>query len=290
MVGASEMLWSERAPLPVVAHIGIQGLAGYLIPAFILLCGVLLWSMPIAWFYYSLLSILLALASWITSNLGGFFIGMLIDVVGGALAFAWTTDADYGSSGWLRGNPRIGLHSWALGVTSRLRERAAPQSEGHGGFPGFSLLAWANLRYWLGQDENFCRRLSTTTETIVTSSVTADGGEIVRTRPLPPPDRRSHSFPGLSWAARNLTRPFLADFRHNRGQTARSKKTPRRMPKISKETSSLHFAPGQRLFVRLSQAPRKERPPAERADHVRGGQLPPAALGRARPRRIHRDR
>ncbi len=125
MAGASEMLVSERAPLPVVTHIGIQGLAGYLIPAFILLCGVLLWSMPMAWFYYSLLSILLALTSWITSNLGGFFIGMLIDVVGGSLAFAWTTDADYESSGWLRGNPRTGLPSWALDVISRLKDRAA---------------------------------------------------------------------------------------------------------------------------------------------------------------------
>lgn len=121
IVAASEMLVSERDPLPVVTHIGIQGLAGYLIPTFILLCGVLLWSIPNAWIYYSLLAILLGLGSWITSNLGGFFIGMLIDVIGGALAFAWTTDADYGSSGWLRGKPPGGLPSWALEVISRLR-------------------------------------------------------------------------------------------------------------------------------------------------------------------------
>jgi hypothetical protein len=152
--------------------------------------------MPIAWFYYSLLSILLALASWITSNLGGFFIGMLIDVVGGSLAFAWTTDADYRSSGWLRGNPRIGLPSWALGVISRLKERAAPQSEGRGGLPGFSWLAWANLRYWLGHGENFCRR--------------------------------------GSWAPRNLIRQFLADFGRNPGRTARSKKEFPRIPKIGR--------------------------------------------------------
>jgi hypothetical protein len=132
IVGASEMLVSERDPLPVVTHIGTQGLAGYLIPTFILVCGVLLWSIPDAWIYYSLFAILLGLGSWITSNLGGFFIGMLIDVIGGALAFAWTTDADYGSSGWLRGKPPSGLPSWALDVISRLKERSAPQSEGHG--------------------------------------------------------------------------------------------------------------------------------------------------------------
>jgi hypothetical protein len=126
------MLVSEQAPLPVVTHIGIQGLAGYLIPTFMLLCGVLLWLIPIAWLYHSRLAILLALGSWITSNLGGFFIGMLIGVIGGALAFAWTTDADYGPSGWLHNKPRLGLPSWALDVISRLKERAAPQSEGRG--------------------------------------------------------------------------------------------------------------------------------------------------------------
>jgi Family of unknown function (DUF6114) len=152
IVGASELLASEQAPLPVVTHIGIQGLGGYLIPGFItvseqaplpvvtsigiqgpggyliprfmLICGLLLWLTPIARGFHSLLAISLALGSWITSNLGGFFIGMLIGVVGGALAFAWTTDADYRSPGRLRGRPWIGLRSWALDVTFRLKERA----------------------------------------------------------------------------------------------------------------------------------------------------------------------
>lgn len=104
---------SERAPFQVVTHIGVTGLAGYLIPTFILLCGVMLWFVPIAWIYYSILSIVLALASWITSNLGGYFIGMLIDIVGGALAFAWTTDADDAPSRWISGELHIGLPSWA---------------------------------------------------------------------------------------------------------------------------------------------------------------------------------
>jgi uncharacterized protein DUF6114 len=39
--------------------------------------------------FYSLLSVLLALSTWITSNLGGFFVGMLLGVLGGSLAFAW---------------------------------------------------------------------------------------------------------------------------------------------------------------------------------------------------------
>jgi len=125
IVGASEILVSEQAPLPVVTHIGVQGLAGYLIPTFMLLCGLLLWFSPITWIYHSLLAILLALGSWITSNLGGFFIGMLTGVVGGSLAFAWTTDAEYASPGWLTGKPQLALPAKPLDVLIRLKERMA---------------------------------------------------------------------------------------------------------------------------------------------------------------------
>ena len=128
ILGASEILVSEQAPLPVVTHIGVQGLAGYLIPTFMLLCGLLLWFSPITWIYHSLLAILLALGSWITSNLGGFFIGMLTGVVGGSLAFAWTTDAEYASPGWLTGKPRLALPAKPLDVLVRLKERMASAS------------------------------------------------------------------------------------------------------------------------------------------------------------------
>lgn len=105
MIGASEMLLSEQDLLSGVPHIGIQGLAGYLIPAHLLLMGVLLWLNPIDRIIYSLIAIFLALWSWTTSNLGGFFIGMLLGMVGGALAFAWTTDAKHGLGAG--GNDRV---------------------------------------------------------------------------------------------------------------------------------------------------------------------------------------
>jgi len=96
VLGAAEILVSEHAPLPVVIHIGLQGLAGYLIPAILLLIGLLLWFNPVQRTFYSLLAVVLALGSWITSNLGGFFVGMLLGVVGGSLAFAWTSSGDPG--------------------------------------------------------------------------------------------------------------------------------------------------------------------------------------------------
>ena len=105
--GAGEILSSEQGPFQIVIHIGIQGLAGYLIPVTMLLCGVLLWFNPAQRAFYSLLSIVLALGSWITSNLGGFFIGMMLGIVGGALAIAWAADSDAQPLRWYRGNPQI---------------------------------------------------------------------------------------------------------------------------------------------------------------------------------------
>jgi hypothetical protein len=87
-----EILATVWAPLPVILHVGLQGLAGYLVPIVILLCGVLLWFSPEQRVFYSVLSVLLSLVSWVTSNLGGFFIGILLGLVGGSLAFAWSPD------------------------------------------------------------------------------------------------------------------------------------------------------------------------------------------------------
>lgn len=88
--GGAEILLSVRAPLPVILHIGPQGLAGYLVPLILLICGVLLLAHPPQRLFYAVVSILLALASWLTSNLGGFLVGMLLALVGGCLAFAWS--------------------------------------------------------------------------------------------------------------------------------------------------------------------------------------------------------
>jgi hypothetical protein len=89
IVGGAEVLLSERAPLPLIIHIGAQGLAGYFIPLVSVLAGMLVLFNPEQRTFYSLLAIVLALGSWITSNLGGFFVGMILGVIGGSLAFAW---------------------------------------------------------------------------------------------------------------------------------------------------------------------------------------------------------
>jgi hypothetical protein len=91
-LGGAEILLTEKASLKVVLHIGMQGLAGYLLPTVMLLCGLLILFSPAQRLFYSLLGILLSLGTWLTSNLGGFFVGLLLGAVGSCLTFGWLPD------------------------------------------------------------------------------------------------------------------------------------------------------------------------------------------------------
>ena len=90
---AGAEILTVQAPLPVVVRVGMQGLTGYLVPMIMVLCGVLLLVNPAQRLFYSLVAAVLALASWVTSNLGGFVVGLLLGLVGSALAFAWSPTA-----------------------------------------------------------------------------------------------------------------------------------------------------------------------------------------------------
>ncbi len=77
----------------LVVYIGIGGVFGLLIGALLIACGLLLWFSPAHHTFYAIAGVLLAVLSFITSNLGGFFLGMLLGITGGSLAFGWTPAA-----------------------------------------------------------------------------------------------------------------------------------------------------------------------------------------------------
>jgi hypothetical protein len=89
ILAGAEIFATERAPLPVVLHVGLQGIAGYAIPIVLVLLGILLWVNPAQRLFYSIVAAALVLASWLTSNLGGFLLGLLLGIIGCALAFGW---------------------------------------------------------------------------------------------------------------------------------------------------------------------------------------------------------
>ncbi|MFI7636737.1 DUF6114 domain-containing protein [Nonomuraea sp. NPDC049400] len=79
--------WATSS-LPVVVRAGSAG-ATYLLGLVLALLGVLLWAQPAHRVFYGLVATLLALASFVYSNLGGFGLGLLLGLVGGALGTAW---------------------------------------------------------------------------------------------------------------------------------------------------------------------------------------------------------
>ncbi|MET7288347.1 DUF6114 domain-containing protein [Streptomyces sp. NPDC005573] len=93
-LGGGEILLTEKASLKVVMHIGMQGLAGYLLPGLMVLLGLLILFSPAQRLFYSLTGILFSLGTWITSNLGGFFVGLLLGAVGSCLTFGWLPDQE----------------------------------------------------------------------------------------------------------------------------------------------------------------------------------------------------
>jgi hypothetical protein len=79
-----------RGQIKLVIYVGIGGIFGILIGALLIACALALWFNHTNKTFYSIAGVLLSILSFIGTNLGGFFIGMLLGIVGGSLAFAWT--------------------------------------------------------------------------------------------------------------------------------------------------------------------------------------------------------
>ncbi|MET8975040.1 DUF6114 domain-containing protein [Streptomyces sp. NPDC004539] len=92
--GGAEILVTMKAPLPVILHIGMQGLAGYLLPSLMILCGLLILFNPAQRLFYSITAVLLSLGTWVTSNIGGFMVGLLCGLIGSSMAFGWLPDQE----------------------------------------------------------------------------------------------------------------------------------------------------------------------------------------------------
>jgi hypothetical protein len=75
--------------IKLVIYIGIGGVFGVLIGFLLIAAGIMLWVNPVHRVFYGIAGVILGIVSFPTSNLGGFFIGMLLAVIGGSLAFAW---------------------------------------------------------------------------------------------------------------------------------------------------------------------------------------------------------
>jgi hypothetical protein len=83
-----------QGQVKVVIYIGIGGVFGVLIGGLLVACGLLIWFHPAQRTFYAVAGALLAVLSFVATNLGGFFAGMLLGVTGASLSFGWTPAAD----------------------------------------------------------------------------------------------------------------------------------------------------------------------------------------------------
>ena len=116
----------------VVNYIGIGGVFGVLIGGLLVACGLLIWFHPVQRVFYAIAGVLLAVASFVATNLGGFFVGMLLGVTGASLSFGWTPGPGR-LAGQHRPRPRrAGPPSEGLGLvldTGPAAERAAERAD-----------------------------------------------------------------------------------------------------------------------------------------------------------------
>ncbi|MGS2618754.1 DUF6114 domain-containing protein [Micromonospora sp. LZ34] len=73
---------------------GPTGFLSWLIPAILVTCGLLMWFKPQHRVLYAVVAAVTALFSLIGVNLGGFFIGLILGIVGSALGYAWVLAPD----------------------------------------------------------------------------------------------------------------------------------------------------------------------------------------------------
>jgi len=90
MLAGVEILASGNLSLEnIQIKVGLTGFQSYLIPAMLILAGLLAWFTPAQRIFYGVLAALVSVYSLIGVNFGGFFLGMLLGIIGGSLIAAW---------------------------------------------------------------------------------------------------------------------------------------------------------------------------------------------------------
>jgi hypothetical protein len=76
-------------PTNLTVSFGQQGFLAWLIPLILVACALLAWFTPAQRIFYGIVTAAAAVYGLIGLNLGGFFIGLLLGMVGGALIASW---------------------------------------------------------------------------------------------------------------------------------------------------------------------------------------------------------
>ncbi|MFE0631428.1 DUF6114 domain-containing protein [Streptomyces sp. NPDC058864] len=94
LLAGVEILSIPLAPLSLLIHEGIAGVSGLLMGVFLVVLGLTLWLAPHHRAFAGIATLVFSVASLVLSNFGGFLIGFLLGVIGGAMAVSWVPDGD----------------------------------------------------------------------------------------------------------------------------------------------------------------------------------------------------
>jgi hypothetical protein len=90
LLSGAELFYTANESLAGFSvHLGPTGFLSYVLPLVMVICGVLCLITPAQRLFYGIVGLLAALYSFIGLNLGGFFVGMLLGIIGGALVISW---------------------------------------------------------------------------------------------------------------------------------------------------------------------------------------------------------
>ncbi|MEU6736075.1 DUF6114 domain-containing protein [Streptomyces physcomitrii] len=134
LLAGVELLSIPMAPLGLLVHEGVAGISGLLMGLFLVVLGLTLWLAPGYRMFAGIAVLIFAVASLILSNLGGFLIGFVLGVLGGAMAVSWVPDGEHRTRDRQRWNRRKG---WTLIDTRKSaadggRPAEGPETPGEG--------------------------------------------------------------------------------------------------------------------------------------------------------------
>ncbi|MFC0600859.1 DUF6114 domain-containing protein [Streptomyces palmae] len=89
VLAGAEISSIPLAPLKVMILQGVTGMVSVLLGLVLIVLGLSAWFAPHYRGLAGVLTVMVSAASLVLSNLGGFFVGTIIGVIGGSLIFGW---------------------------------------------------------------------------------------------------------------------------------------------------------------------------------------------------------
>ncbi|MFH5209909.1 DUF6114 domain-containing protein [Antrihabitans spumae] len=89
LIGGWLILRLSMVEFHIMFSAGLTGFGGWLAGGGLIVCGVAAWISPSQRFFAGLIGLLLAIVSFVISNLGGLFIGMVFGIIGSAMTLSW---------------------------------------------------------------------------------------------------------------------------------------------------------------------------------------------------------